>query len=57
MNAGLLVLTHPFEFSLDVSTEFSEFSNKKLSLQSKGSNLPPFALETKVLPQRQYDTC
>ena len=46
MNAGLLVLTHLFEFSLDVSIEFSE-------LQSKGSNLPPYVLESKVLPQCQ----
>ena len=38
--------------------EFTEFSDLKyLSLQQKGSSMPPLVLETSMLPQYQQDTC
>ena len=48
------------EFSLNVFTKFAEFSDKIFVITVKGlkpDTQPPLALETRVLPQCQQDTC
>ena len=48
------------EFFLNVFTEFSEFSDKKIVITIKvlkPATRPPLVLETRMLPQRQQDTC
>ena len=44
------------EISINVFTEFAEFSDKKYYVLKTYSNLPPPVEETRMLPEYQQDT-